>query len=260
VRIVTWNINSVRLRIDLLKKLIEEHSPDVIALQETKVHDDLFPKEQINQMGYDVFFSGQKSYNGVALLTKHKAENPFSLELYNEDKRHIAFRINGIEFHNFYVPAGGDIPIEEENPKFKHKLEYIRLIKDWLTKHRSMSDKLVILGDLNIAPHEHDVWSSRQLRNVVSHTDIERALLLELQGSMRFIDSARFFVPMNEKIYTWWSYRNRDWEKSNRGRRLDHIWVSHNLKDSLLSINSVRAARNWARCSDHVPYILEMKE
>lgn len=259
MKIVTWNINSVRLRLALLNRLVNEEQPDIIALQETKVVDDLFPHEQIRAIGYPyLFYSGSKSYNGVAVISKIKPEISFPLKFYNDDKRHLAVKFRDIELHNFYVPAGGDIPDVDENPKFKHKLEYIALIQNWLTQNRHAQDKIVLLGDLNIAPLEHDVWSSRQLRNVVSHTDIERAALLDLQNSVNFIDSARYYTPPEQKFYTWWSYRNQDWQKSNRGRRLDHIWVTPPLQERLHAIKVLRDARDWPQPSDHVPYILEL--
>lgn len=261
MKIVTWNINSLRIRLNLIEQLIDQYQPDIIALQEIKTVNELFPEQAIINYGYQhIYYSGQKSYNGVAILSKLPFTNKFSLELYNDDKRHIAVEIEGIEIHNFYMPAGGDLPDANLNKKFKHKLEYIRLTQEWFINNRSQNDKIIILGDLNIAPLEHDVWSSNQLRNVVSHTDIEREKLLELQASLGFVDSARHFVPYNEKIYTWWSYRNIDWQKSNRGRRLDHIWTSANLRDRMLSINSLSEARNWLRPSDHVPYCLTMRK
>lgn len=261
MKIVTWNINSIRLRLSLLKKLIEEHQPDVICLQEIKVEDLLFPLDSISELGYKyLYYSGQKSYHGVAILSKIQATDNFIVEFYNEDKRHIAVKIKDIEIHNFYIPAGGDIPDIKENPKFKHKLEYIDLAQNWFTTNRSKQDKIIVLGDLNIAPHEHDVWSSKQLKNVVSHTGIEREKLINFQNSLEFIDSARHFIPMDQKLYTWWSYRNLDWLKSDRGRRLDHIWVSANLKGRMKSIYSLKNARSWTQPSDHVPYILELHE
>lgn len=259
MRIVTWNINSLRLRLDLLEKFIKEHNPDVIALQETKCPDDKFPLEQIHKMGFKyVVFSGQKSYNGVAILSKLPITENFSINLYNDDKRHIAAVINDCEIHNFYVPAGGDIPDIDENPKYKHKLAYVQLMEKWFRDNRSKADKLILLGDLNIAPHEHDVWSSKQLRNVISHTPPEREALLKLQSSMEFIDSGRYFIEMSKKLYTWWSYRNKDWQKSNRGRRLDHIWASRPLENKLKEIDVLIEARNWSGPSDHVPYILAL--
>lgn len=231
MKIVTWNINSVRLRLNLLQTLAETLNPDVICLQETKASDEVFPQDEIKKIGYEYMaFAGEKSYNGVAILSKYPIDNIFSSIFYNNDKRHISAKIGDIEIHNFYVPAGGDEPDIDINPKFKHKLEYIRLIQDWFLTNRNKNDKIILLGDLNIAPHKHDVWSSSQLKNVVSHTSIERELLLNLQNSFEFIDSARHFTHMDEKLYSWWSYRNKDWQKSNRGRRLDHIWVSLPLK------------------------------
>lgn len=259
MRVATWNINSLRLRLDLLEKFTNLFQPEIVCLQETKVPDEFFPITEINYMGYEhVAFSGGKSYNGVAILSKHPITSIFSCNFYNEDKRHISGIINGIEIHNFYVPAGGDEPDIEINPKFKHKLEYIKLIQEWFLKNRKLTDKIILLGDLNIAPHANDVWSTTQLRNVVSHTPVERELLIFLQNSFDFIDSARRFADMNKKLYSWWSYRNKDWEKSNRGRRLDHIWVSSSLKDNLQSSHTIKEARNWLKPSDHVPLMLDL--
>jgi len=260
MRIITWNINSVRLRINLLEKLCLEQEPDVICLQETKTEDKTFPLDEIQKMGYEnVIYSGEKSYNGVAIISKHKISKHFSLNIYNENKRHICAKINDFEIHNFYVPAGGDEPDVSVNPKYKHKLEYVKLMQEWFASNRSKQhDKIILLGDLNIAPHEHDVWSSKQLRNVISHTDPERKALFSLQESFGFIDTGRHFTDLSEKLYSWWSYRNRDWKKSNRGRRLDHIWVSENLEDKLQDSISIPYARAWERPSDHVPCIVDL--
>ncbi|MDG1436336.1 MAG: exodeoxyribonuclease III [Rickettsiaceae bacterium] len=259
MRIVTWNINSVRLRINLLEQLISEQHPDIICLQETKTEDKTFPIEAITKMGYEhIVFSGEKSYNGVAIISNLPITDSFSLNIYNDDKRHICATVSGIEVHNFYVPAGGDEPDVEINPKFKHKLEFIKSMQEWFASNRKKTDKIILTGDLNIAPHEHDVWSSRQLRNVVSHTEIERASLLALQKSFDFIDAARYFVDLNEKLYSWWSYRNKDWKKSNRGRRLDHIWASSPLKAALGGVEHLKHIRDWERPSDHVPCVLNL--
>ena len=259
MRIVTWNINSIRLRIDLLKKLCLQHNPDVICLQETKTEDKYFPIEAINDLGFKyVVYSGQKSYNGVAILSKFKITQNFALNLYNDDKRHICAYINNFEIHNFYVPAGGDEPDTAINPKYKHKLAYVQLMQDWFSKNRQKEKHVILVGDLNIAPHEHDVWSSHQLRNVISHTPLERKALLSLQASFDFVDTSRHFTNFEQKLYTWWSYRNKDWKKSNRGRRLDHIWVSQSLK-ALLKQNTYQLeARDWTRPSDHIPYIIDI--
>ncbi|HJK86751.1 MAG TPA: exodeoxyribonuclease III [Candidatus Megaira endosymbiont of Nemacystus decipiens] len=260
MKIVTWNINSIRLRLELIKIINEKYLPDVICLQETKVEDKFFPMEAINNMGFPhVVFRGQKSYNGVAILSKYPIINSFAVDLYNEDKRHICGRIKNIEIHNFYVPAGGDIPDESINPKFKHKIQFVKLMQDWFKNNRNKSDKIILLGDLNIAPHENDVWSTKQLRDVVSHTPIERSTLINFQKSFDFIDTGRHFIPQKEKLYSWWSYRNRDWKKSNRGRRLDHLWVSSNLAGDLIETYYDRDMRSSNRPSDHIPCLLKIR-
>lgn len=260
MKIITWNINSLRLRINLLHRLALKHQADVICLQETKVRDELFPIDQIKQMGFDyVVFSGEKSYNGVAILSKFPITDSFSLNLCDDRKRHIAGVINDIEVHNFYIPAGGDIPDPELNPKFKYKLDYNIAAREWLTQHRKTTDKIILLGDLNIAPYEHDVWSSKQLSNVVSHTKVERELLIALCQSLNFIDTGRHFVSLDQKLYSWWSYRNQDWKKSDRGRRLDHIWVTQPLKNALISTHYDKDIRDEISTSDHIPCMVELQ-
>jgi exodeoxyribonuclease-3 len=260
MKIATWNINSVRLRLPLLEQFNRLYNPDIICLQETKVQDHEFPLDAIKAMGFEyVIFSGEKSYNGVAILSKHKIDDYFLLSFYNEDKRHIAAKISDIELHNFYVPAGGDEPDIEINPKYLHKLSYLDMMREWYLKHRSNEHKIVLVGDLNIAPYEHDVWSSKQLRNVVSHTPLERTALEELRLSLDFIDTARHFIAHNEKSYSWWSYRNRNWLESDRGRRLDHLWVTPALQGLITSYDAIKDMRSWQPASDHVPCILELK-
>ncbi len=260
MRIVSWNINSVRLRMQHITDFVNEFKPDILCFQETKVQDFQFPVDKFKELGFEgVYVNGEKSYNGVATLVKKQAESEFKLPLINDDSRHLALKLPGnIELHNFYVPAGGDEPDPEINPKFAHKLDYIDAIKDWFQNNRSSNDKLILTGDLNIAPLEHDVWSSKQLRNVISHTAVERQKLTELLNSMSWIDGPREFVPSSEKLYSWWSYRNRDFRKSNRGRRLDHIWLSPNLKSSLRNYYMYKEARAWQRPSDHIPVIIDL--
>lgn len=258
MKIATWNINSVRLRINNLKRFAEEEQPDVICLQETKVQDADFPLDAIKAMGYEhVIFRGEKSYNGVAIISKLPLSGINRMDIANSaDTRHISAILPGdIELHNFYIPAGGDEPDTLINPKYKFKLEFVDYMTQWFGSNRKASDKMVILGDFNIAPFENDVWSSRQLRNVVSHTEPEITRLNKLQQGLGWIDVGRHFIPSDQKLYSWWSYRNRDWEKSNRGRRLDHIWTSNVLKPALKSFKTLPQTRNWQQPSDHVPVI-----
>jgi len=158
-----------------------------------------------------------------------------------------------IELHNIYVPAGGDVPDPEENPKFAHKLRFLDELARWFAGQRRKQKPMVLVGDLNIAPLETDVWSHKQLLTVVSHTPVEVEKLGRLQASLGFVDAVRHFVPPEQRLYTWWSYRNRDWAASDRGRRLDHVWVTPGLKPHLAAARVHRAARAWDKASDHVP-------
>jgi exodeoxyribonuclease-3 len=257
--IATWNINSVRLRIELVKRLIEEAKPDVLCLQETKSPDDFFPREAFEKIGYrHMLVHGMKGYNGVAVVSRVPLETSATRSwCAREDCRHGVVELpGGIELHNIYVPAGGDIPDPAENPKFAHKLQFLEELTQWFGAERTQERKMVVVGDLNIAPLETDVWSHKQLLTVVSHTPIEVEKLDALQQAAGFVDAVRHFIPPEEKLFTWWSYRNRDWALSNRGRRLDHVWVTSPLVQHLGAAEVVRDTRNWDRSSDHVPVVV----
>jgi exodeoxyribonuclease-3 len=259
VRLATWNINSVRLRADLVSAFLRRHQPDLLCLQETKVIDALFPHKPFRAEGYvHQAINGQKGYHGVAILSRLPFAKTDALSFCGkEDRRHIAVTLeSGLELHNFYVPAGGDIPDPKANPKFAHKLDFLREMTEQFAKRRKeRSAPLVLVGDLNVAPLEHDVWSHKQLLNVVSHTPAETQLLGEVQSAFDWIDVTRSFVPHDQKIYSWWSYRAHDWQASDRGRRLDHIWVSPGLKGAASQHEILREARSWERPSDHVPVL-----
>jgi exodeoxyribonuclease-3 len=261
-RIVTWNINSLRLRLKLLDRLIAALDPDVICLQETKVPDELFPDAAPASLGYPyVARRGMKGYNGVAILSRLPMVTQDAPDWCERgDCRHLQVRINAaggpIELHDFYVPAGGDVPDRTLNPKFAHKLDFVSQAARWFAAS-GVRARTVLVGDLNIAPLEQDVWSHKQLLDVVSHTPVEVAHLLAWQQT-GFTDAVRHFVPADEKLYTWWSYRNQDWRKSNRGRRLDHVWVSHDLTSSLKRHEVLMEARDWPQTSDHVPVMVEL--
>ena len=230
---------------------------DEEKLQETKAEDKHFPQQAIRDIDFNhIVFSGQKSYNGVAILSKHPIKDSFSIDLYNEDRRHICAKINDFELHNFYVPAGGDEPDISINPKFEHKISFINEMKDYFLLNTKKNK--ILVGDLNIAPLEQDVWSHKQLLNVVSHTPIETETLLDLIKTGEWVDIMREFVPHNEKLYSWWSYRNRNWEISNRGRRLDHFWISKNLFSLVKSGVIYKDTRSWEKPSDHVPIIVDI--
>jgi exodeoxyribonuclease-3 len=260
LKVTTWNINSVRLRIDQVGRALDEIAPDILCLQETKCPGDCFPLRVLQEFGYPhVVELGQKGYNGVAILSRF----PFaSVEprdwCERRDARHIAAVLGpeagpaaGIAIHDFYVPAGGDVPDPALNPKFDHKLRFLAEMRAWA--HGRESRPAILVGDLNVAPLEHDVWSHRQLLDVVSHTPVETTALEALREEGRFVDAARRLVPEPAKIYTWWSYRSPDWAAANKGRRLDHVWLSDDLAGTLRSVDVHAAARGWLRPSDHVP-------
>lgn len=262
LRLATWNINSVRLRIDLVKRLAEEENPDILCLQETKTVDATFPLDALHQMGYvHTVFTGQKGYNGVAILSKVPLTDVHS-EAFGggEDKRHIAARLpDGTWLHNFYIPAGGDIPDVKLNPKFDFKLRYVDHMRDYFADKRFNGSRAVLVGDFNIAPGEHDVWSHKALLKIVSHTPVEVEKLNAVQASQQWVDAARIGVPETEKIYSWWSYRAADWDKADKGRRLDHIWLSPAVAEDFAGIRHLRPVRGWTQPSDHVPVIAELK-
>ena len=263
MKIATWNINSVRLRAPLLARFLKEHQPDVVALQETKVENGLFPGAPFTKLGYvHQAINGQKGYHGVAVLSKIPfAKSEVQAFCREGHARHMCVQLaNGVEIHDFYVPAGADIPDPDVNPKFAHKLDFLRAMERDFARRKDRSGAAAILvGDLNVAPLEHDVWSHKQLLDVVSHTPVETNLLGEVKAAFEWTDVTRQFVPEDQKSYSWWSYRAADWQLSNRGRRLDHIWVSKALKGGLKSQTIVTKMRGWQKASDHVPVVAEIE-
>lgn len=263
LRIATWNINSVRLRLPLLKDLVATLAPDVLCLQETKCPDEAFPHEGIAALGFEHrLVRGMKGYNGVAILSKRplllRGDDPDWCA--KGDCRHLGASIDApggpIELHNFYIPAGGDVADRDANPKFAHKLDFVAEGTAW-SKARP-AQRAILVGDLNIAPLEHDVWSHRQLLDVVSHTPVETEALTRWQQEGAWHDALRHFVPAEQKLYTWWSYRARDWRAADRGRRLDHVWVSQDLVGGLSRHVVLKDARGWTQASDHVPVMVEI--
>ena len=263
MRITTWNINSVRLRIGLVERFLSEVKPDVLCLQETKCTDDQFPAKAFAKAGYKHHaVAGQKAYHGVAIVAKKPFAAVERLQFCGkEDARHIAVTLgDGTVVHNFYVPAGGDEPDPKVNEKFAHKLSFI----DEMAAHfKGRGDEpMVLVGDLNIAPHEHDVWSHKQLLKVVSHTPVEVEGLEKVRAAAPFTDVMRALTPDDEKLYTWWSYRAKDWRASNRGRRLDHVWVTKPLEARALAKGQKAFTihdhvRDWEKPSAHAPVTVQ---
>ncbi len=263
LKIATWNINSVRLRIDLVAKFIKSMRPDVLCLQETKCPDDAFPMKRFKRLGYEhAALSGQKGYHGVAVLARVPFES-FNIQNFcgKTDCRHVSIVLgeraglrDPLTIHNFYVPAGGDEPDPQVNVKFKHKLDFL----DEMTAHPLLrpapGQRAILVGDLNVAPLEHDVWSHKQMLKVVSHTPTECDKLNAARKAGNWVDAMRVHTPEPEKLYTWWSYRAMDnWKNADRGRRLDHVWTSDALAGQVSKINIMNDLRGAERPSDHVP-------
>ncbi len=251
--LATWNINSVRLREALVKRLLEEEQPSILCLQECKAPVDKMPLETFRALGYShIVARGQKGYNGVAILSKQPIEDAGDMDFAGlGHARHVAARLDdGTLIHNFYVPAGGDLPDREKNEKFGQKLDYLAEMRDWFRDTRP--ERAILVGDLNIAPLEDDVWSHKQLLKVVSHTPVEVAALGDTQEAGGWVDVTRKDIPEG-RLYSWWSYRARDWDAADKGRRLDHIWASRDLAASAHGSRILRAVRGWDKPSDHAP-------
>ena len=255
--IATWNINSVRLRAALVARLLREEAPDILCLQECKSPVDKIPSEIFASLGYrHMIARGEKGYNGVAILSRLPIEEVAAHDFAALGQaRHIAGRLeNGVTIHNFYVPAGGDVPDREVNTKFGQKLDYLTDMRDFFRAHRPQ--KSILVGDLNIAPRPDDVWSHKQLLKVVSHTPVEVEHLAEVMEAGGWADITRADIPQGQ-LYSWWSYRARDWDAADKGRRLDHVWASPDIANAGHSSRILRAARGWERPSDHAPVLAE---
>ncbi len=250
----------------LLRKLVGLIRPDVLCLQETKCRDGEFPLAEVRDLGFDhVATFGQVGYHGVAVLSRlpfaQVERGPFCR---HGHARHLAVTLGagaaaGLAIHNFYVPAGGDEPDPDRNPKFAHKLHFLDCMARGPAEGGMRAERAVVLGDLNVAPLETDVWSHRALLGVVSHTPVETELLARVRAAGPWIDAMRERVPPTERLYTWWSYRSPDWAKADKGRRLDHVWLSADLAPTLGTVEVLRDARHWDRPSDHVPVTFELR-
>jgi len=255
--LATWNINSVRLREGLVCRLLEEEAPDVLCLQECKSPVEKIPLEGFRALGYGHMVArGQKGYNGVAILSKHPIEDMGDMDFAGlGHARHVAARLdNGVVIHNFYVPAGGDKPDRAVNEKFGQKLDYLTGMRDWFRAEQF--EKSILVGDLNIAPREDDVWDHKKLLKVVSHTPVEVEQLAETQAAGKWVDVTRSDIPEG-KLYSWWSYRARDWDSADKGRRLDHVWATPDIAGAAHGSRVLRAVRGWEQPSDHAPVLAD---
>ena len=264
LRVATWNINSVRIRAEQVARFVAEHAPDVLCLQEIKCRDGEFPYQAFEDAGLRHFrVSGQKGWHGVAIASRLPLDPGPTLDLCRErHARCVSAVVAGVEVHNFYIPAGGDTPDRATNPKFDHKLDFYERLTAAMAA-RDAREPILIAGDLNVAPGEHDVWNHRYMSRIVSHTPLEVEAMEKLRASLGFIDLPRACTPEPEKMFSWWSYRAMDFRASNRGLRLDHLWVSPGLRDAAFRLGCAAArvhddVRGWAQPSDHAPITADL--
>ena len=259
LKFASWNINSVRARLDIVARFLREESPDILCLQETKACDADFPAALFRQLGYDhILLSGQRMHHGVATISRLPLHEEQRHDWQaNGEARHIGARLdNGMRIENVYVPAGGDIPDREQNAKFGQKLDFLERMTRW---SEDCGAPTLMVGDFNVAPLECDVWNHKQLLNVVSHTPVEVEALAALQASNDWVDLGRHFHPAPGRLHTWWSYRSPDWTKNDRGRRLDHMWATKDVAASAVTHRVLEPCRAWERPSDHVPLVTEFR-
>ena len=259
VKIATWNINSVRLRADQVERFLREHSPDVLCLQEIKTIEQSFPHAVFDDLGYTHrAVHGQKGYHGVATISRVPMRE-FSRHDWqdNGEARHVGVELlgpgQGMVIENVYIPAGGDIPDRDLNPKFGQKLDFL----DRMTRWAGAIDRpTLIVGDFNIAPLPGDVYNHKALLKVVSHTPVEVEALGRFADAHGWVDLGRAFIPEPERNYSWWSYRSY-WRDKDQGRRLDHMWASPDLAGQATAHRFVEDTRRWEQPSDHIPLITE---
>ncbi len=289
LRIVTWNVNSIRLRLVAFSRIVQLLKPDIVCLQETKVEDSQFPHQDFENLGFTHrAVRGEKSYNGVAILSREPILEVSHLNFCGKsDCRHIAARIKlegknnknssgakskTISIDNVYVPAGGYIADAKVSEKFRHKLDFVEEMSSKFSKNKLDNGKngaqqaeerstiaSLLLGDLNIAPLPNDVWAHEKMlkERVVSHTEEEIALFEKARENGGWCDVMRVVHPPAEKLYSWWSYRQPQWREKNYGRRLDHIWANEVIAPHLKGVTVLKEARGWDRPSDHAPVLAE---
>ncbi len=252
LKVATWNVNSLRSRLSQVLKWLAQVGPDILALQETKVVDQDFPTSELQQAGYQLIYTGQKSYNGVAILSKLPAA-AVELELPNfqtAQKRMIAASYAGVRIINLYVPNGQAVGSE----KYEFKLSWLAAVRDYIGEALQKYPKLIVLGDFNIAPADEDVYNPNAWHNQVLCSEAERAALVAIL-SLGLEDSFRLFVQA-ERVFSWWDYRGEMYTH-NRGLRIDHILSSYPLAKVIKNCYIDEQSRQWEKPSDHAPVLAE---
>jgi exodeoxyribonuclease III len=252
MRVATWNVNSLKVRLPQVVEWLKGHQPDVLCLQETKLEDPKFPVEDIRAAGYEVQFSGQKTYNGVAILSRTPATAAVSSVPGFDDpqKRMLAATVDGIRVVCLYVPNGQSV----ESDKYRYKLDWLNRINHWLAAELAANDRLVVVGDFNVAPDERDVHDPKAWEGQVLFSAPERQAFQDLLA-IGFRDSFRLFEQPPQS-FTWWDYRMNAF-KRKLGLRIDHILLSHRLADACRACSIDVEPRKNERPSDHAPVTAE---
>ena len=260
--LATWNVNSIRSRIDHVKEWLTENNVDILCLQETKTEDKFFPIEVFSKLGYSVLISGQKSYNGVAILSKLPINdikigfdqmnlNDRGLYLLNQQKRIISALINDIRIVNVYVPNGSSL----ESEKFIYKQKWLEYLRIYLKEYIAENIPICLLGDFNIAPEDKDIHTPKNYKESLMASSKERELLQKALGG-KLEDVFRIFEP-GENNWTWWDYRHSAWER-DKGWRIDHIYINEGLLECTNSCWIDKEPRSKYKPSDHAPVIVDI--
>lgn len=254
MKIATWNVNSLKVRLPHLLQWLAENPVDVLCLQETKLTDDKFPLAEINAAGYQAAFSGQKTYNGVAILSKHPILDVVRNNPRFEDaqQRIIAATIEGVRIICAYVPNGQMV----DSDKYAYKLAWLASLREWLAEEMLGHEELAILGDYNIAPEDRDVHDPVAWAGMIHCSERERAALASLVD-LGLCDSFRLF-EQPEKTYSWWDYRQLAFRR-NAGLRIDHILLSPKLARRCVACAIDRVPRKWEQPSDHAPVVATLE-
>ena len=249
-KIATWNVNSLRVRLDHVLSWLSSNQPDVLALQETKVEDPYFPEEPFKAAGYHVLFNGQKTYNGVALISRSPMQHLLTaFPKFDDPQRRILMaNLASLRIVNIYVPNGASLDSE----KYTYKLRWLKQLKAYLEQELVRHPNLIVLGDFNIAPEDRDVHDVKSWQGKVLVSPLERQALKEIMA-LGFKDSFRLFNNQSGH-YTWWDYRAGAFRR-NRGLRIDHILTRDALTSRCITYNKEKEIHLWEKPSDHVPVV-----
>jgi len=254
ITIASWNVNSIRARLPLLLEWLKEKSPDIVLLQETKIPDDQFPREEIEDLHYNIAFSGQKSYNGVAILSKSPIEDITRgiPEFGDEQARYLEGVTRGLRVASIYVPNGMEVGSE----KYAYKLTFLQHLYEHTRRLLTYDEALVLGGDFNIAPTDEDVHNPQEWHERLLCSTPERAAFRALTG-LGLTDALRALYPKETDLYTWWDYRARGWS-ANQGLRIDHFLLSPQAADRLQKGEVDKAMRGLPKASDHAPVLCSL--